>query len=174
MPYRGSPPKSEADRVNRIPKKYDKTTVKDDEGEILRGIDLPATAPQGVKWCEQTKIWWEHWRRSPQAKLMGTTDWDFMLDCAVLHNDIWRPRQVRGGKLDEGLSPTAKANYMAELRQRVAKFGATWEDRAKLQIEIETPQTEEAKEKAIESAAKATVYDVERLTKKAAEVKEKQ
>lgn len=171
IPYRGLPPKDEESRVNRIPKRFDKTTINQDEEEVLRGIDLPETAPKDIPWCEQTRIWWDNWRKSPQAKLMGVTDWDFLLDTAVLHNDYWRPARMVNGKLDDAtLSPTAKSNYLAEIRQRVAKFGATWEDRAKLQIQIETPLTEEEKEKAITEAAKKAVYSVEALNKKAAEI----
>jgi hypothetical protein len=104
---------------------------------------------------------------------MGITDWDFHLDTAVLHNDYWRPAAVRNGKLDSAeLSPTAKSNYLAEIRQRVAKFGATWEDRAKLQLQIEVPQTEEVDDKKIEEDAKAAVSYAERLIKKAAKLQE--
>ncbi len=171
MVYNGRPPKPEGERINRMPPRFETTRIEQDAEEVLRGPDLPPTAPRGVGWCEQTRLWWDNWRKSPQAKLMGVTDWDFHLDTAVLHNDYWRPPMVRNGKLDSAeLSPTAKSNYLAEIRQRVAKFGATWEDRAKLRLEIETPLSEEENERAINSAAKKVVYDVTKLTKKAAEI----
>lgn len=168
--YKGTPPKDEDQRVNRIPKKFDKTTIVPDEEEVMRGYDLPELAPQGVAWCKQTQLWWRNWRVSPQAKLMTTTDWDFLLDAAVLHNNIWRPRTVDpSGKLYDGPSATSLANYQAELRQRVSKFGATWEDRQKLQLAIETPQSEEELDKRIAQEAKKVTNYAERLNKKVAE-----
>lgn len=171
MVYKGLPPKDEDARVNRIPKRFDKTIIDTDTEEVLRGIDLPNTAPQGVPWCEQTRKWWHNWRISPQSKLMTATDWDFLLDTAVMHNDIWRDRMMQNGKLFDGLSPTAKSNFEAEIRQRVAKFGATWEDRQKLQLAINSPLTEEEAEKRVEEQAKSAVDYAQRLAKAAAEMK---
>lgn len=102
---------------------------------------------------------------------MGPTDWEFLLEVAVLHNEYWMPPKVVDGEYKGGLSPTARANYAAEIRQRVAKFGATWEDRQKLQLAIETPQSEEELDKQIAQEAKKATNYAERLTKKAAEQK---
>jgi hypothetical protein len=170
--YKGLPPKDEDARVNRIPKKYDKTIINQDEEVTVRGIDLPELAPTGRPWCERTKDWWYTWRISPQAKLMGPTDWEFMLEIAVLHNEYWTPPKIVDGEYKGSLSPTARANYAAEMRQRVAKFGATWEDRQKLQLTIETPQSEEELDKRIAQEAKSITNYAERLNKKAAEQKE--
>src|SRR5678816_252766 len=177
MVYKGIPPKDEGDRVNRIPKRFDKTLIEADEEEVLRGIPLPPTAPQGVPWSVQTQAWWDNWRKSPQAKLMGPTDWDFLLDTAVMHNDIWReprinPHATQGqSKLWDGLSPTAKSQFAAEIRQRVAQFGATWADRQKLQLQIQTPASDEEAEKRLDRDAASAVDYAERLAKKAAEKK---
>jgi hypothetical protein len=86
-----------------------------DDGE-LRGPDLPAE----IKWPEATRRWWDTWRRSPQAQTFTATDWTFLLDTAVLHSEFWL-----GDK-----------SVAAELRLRVAKFGATPEDRARLRLNI--------------------------------------
>jgi hypothetical protein len=54
---------------------------------------------------------------------MTDTDWDFLLDTALLHARYW-----------EGDEKVA-----AELRLRVAKFGATPEDRARLRMSVGEP-----------------------------------
>lgn len=83
----------------------------------LRGDDLPA----GVAWHAQTRIWWDNWRRSAQAAEFTPTDWDFLLDTALLHTQYW------DGDTSVG----------AELRLRLSKVGATAEDRKRLNIKIE-------------------------------------
>lgn len=90
----------------------------------LRGPDLP----DGFDWPAQTATWWENWRRSPQAQQMTATDWDFMLDTARLHAEMWLG--------DSKVAP--------ELRLRVAKFGATLEDRARLKMAIVEPKAKPA------------------------------
>lgn len=59
------------------------------------------------------------WGSSPQSAEFGPTDWSFLMETALLHADVW------SGNLDR----------LAELRIRVAKFGATPEDRARLKIQ---------------------------------------
>jgi hypothetical protein len=157
--YKGLPPKDEDQRVNRIPKRFDKTIIDSDEVPTLRGIDLPEIP--GVTWCDQTREWWRIWRTSPQAKLMGDTDWQYMIECAIAHNEIFKVK-------NRPIAGTTLVGLLAELRQRVAKFGATWEDRAKLQLQINIPQTEDEAEKRIEGEATAAVDYAERLLKKAA------
>jgi hypothetical protein len=90
------------------------TVVADDE---LRGPDLP-----DLDWPAQTRTWWETWRASAQAVKFTPTDWDFLLDTALLHAELWR----------------GNGAVAAELRLRVAKFGATPEDRARLHIQVES------------------------------------
>jgi len=64
--------------------------------------------------------WWQHWRESPQAQTWLATDWSCLLDTALLHADFWLgDRSVEAG-----------------LRLRVAKFGATPEDRLRLRIAV--------------------------------------
>jgi hypothetical protein len=89
-------------------------------GEPTRGPDLP----DSMTWPEQTRHWWETWRTSPQSQVMLATDWDFLLDTAILHARFWT-----------GESTTVAA----ELRLRVAKFGATPEDRARLRMQVGEP-----------------------------------
>lgn len=74
--------------------------------------------PAEIEWHPQTHRWWAMWGESEQAKAFTATDWDFLLDTARLHTMYWNGAVAVG----------------AELRLRVAKFGATPEDRARLRI----------------------------------------
>jgi hypothetical protein len=83
---------------------------------VLRGPDLPA----GYPWHSQTFRWWDTWRKSAQAVTFTDTDWDFLIDTALLHSSYWNGDNVG-----------------AELRLRVAKFGATPEDRMRLRLQVD-------------------------------------
>lgn len=79
------------------------------------------------EWNPQTVRWWTNWRMSPQATRMLTgPDWDYMLDTALMHHQMWES----GGKNSE---------RAAEIRLRVAAFGATPADRLRLKLEIDVP-----------------------------------
>lgn len=69
-------------------------------------------------WPAQTKAWWKMWGDSPLSADFTETDWSFLMDTAILHAAFWR----------------GDVKAAAELRLRVAKFGATPEDRARLRI----------------------------------------
>lgn len=163
MPYNGPGPKPEEERINRVPKRYAKVVITKDAEETLLGPELPDGSPFGDPWCTRTLEWWDVWRKAPQAKLMGTTDWETMLEAAIIHNELWRPRSGRQ------LATTAVANYLSELRRRVGAFGATWEDRQKLQLTIESPHTNEEGERRLKKEATAAVNYAERLLKYAAD-----
>jgi len=76
-----------------------------------------------VEWHPATKKWWNAWRSSPQATRMLTEpDWQFLLDTALMHHQMWQ-----NGRWD----------FASEVRLRVAKFGATPEDRLRLHLEID-------------------------------------
>lgn len=81
-------------------------------------------------WPDQTRDWWTMWRESPLAKEFTMNDWSELLDTALLHAALWN------GDL----------SVSNELRLRVAKFGATPEDRARLRIQFANAGTAEAKE----------------------------
>lgn len=166
MVYRGLPPKNEEDRVNRVPKRFEKTIIEPDDEVVLRGFELPDIV--GIRWCKQTREWWDTWRKAPQAKLMGETDWQFMVECAIAHNEIFRTRSPK----EPRLAGTTLVGLLAELRQRVSKFGATWEDRQKLQLAINVPQSKDEAEARVRQDAKSAVNYAEMLAKAASEVKE--
>lgn len=108
------------------------TKVIPDGSEL--GFDLPDLEPDESgprRWPAMTRRWWSRWRKSPQAQTFTETDWDFLLETALIH------RAFAMGDLKQA----------AELRLRVAKFGATPEDRMRLRLQIsapESPKTEPA------------------------------
>mgnify|MGYP001559543669 CR=1 FL=1 len=132
MAGQGPAPKDPAKRRRRNVDPIPTTKVVDDG--ILRGPELPEDALPGEEWHSRTQAWWTTWRRSPQAAAFTATDWDFLLDTALMHHTMW----AKG-----------RWEFAAELRLRSAKFGATPEDRARLRLQIETP---ESKAKAAEEA----------------------
>lgn len=129
MPGRGPAPKDPTKRRRRNADPVPTTAVAAD-GQI-RGPELP----EGMDWPPSTCRWWATWRSSPQAQTLTATDWDFLLDTALLHARFWNgDLQVAG-----------------ELRLRVAKFGATPEDRARLRMQIDAPGASAAPKKAATS-----------------------
>lgn len=80
-------------------------------------------------WPAVTQEFWSVWRESPLSEEFTAADWSFLLDTALIHARFWR------GDLRLG----------AELRLRVAKFGATPEDRLRLRIQFETADEAESR-----------------------------
>ncbi len=92
---------------------------------MVRGVDLPeGVLPDEESWHPRTVMWWETWRRSPQAQTFTATDWDFLVDTALMHHVMW----TKG-----------RWEFASELRLRAAKFGATPEDRMRLRMEVLPP-----------------------------------
>ena len=79
--------------------------------------DLPA-----LDWPERTLQWWAMWGESPLSAEFTSTDWSELMDTALLHAAYW----------------SGDLKVAGELRLRVAKFGATPEDRARLRIQFAT------------------------------------
>lgn len=121
MSGHGPPPKVQRQGLNATAKRAG--LVVDDK---LRGIELPPNVlPDDAQWHPMTVEWWNGWRRSPQAATMLTgPDWTFLLDTALMHHIMW----AKG-----------RWEFAAEIRLRVAKFGATPEDRLRLKFEIQPP-----------------------------------
>jgi hypothetical protein len=117
MAGRGPAPKKVVRRTN--PRPESTVLVADD---TLRGPDLPDVrfGEDRDPWPAQTLAWWATWRRSPQSQTFTDTDWSFLVDTAIMHAEFWR----------------GDRRQAAELRLRVAKFGATPEDRARLHLEV--------------------------------------
>lgn len=127
MAGRGPAPKKghqrERDTARRTATQFE--MVEDDE---VRGPDLPG----GIDWPVVTLTWWNTWRNSSQAASFTETDWDFLVDTALLHARFWKGDEKVAG----------------ELRLRVAKFGATPEDRARLRMQVGEPGEQRAGVKA--------------------------
>lgn len=94
---------------------------------VRRGPDLPELLGE-FDWHPATVRWWETWRLSPQSQTFTQTDWDFLLDTALLHTLYWH----------------GDPKVASELRLRVAKVGATLEDRMRLRVEAVGPDPDHA------------------------------
>ncbi|MFB7672936.1 hypothetical protein ACFC26_16160 [Kitasatospora purpeofusca] len=90
-------------------------------------------------WPERTREWWEMWKASPQAEHFSSTDWEFLLDTALIHAKVW----------------TGDLSAAPELRLRVAKFGATMEDRARLRMQFAAADEADAKRPEAGAGARA-------------------
>ncbi|MFJ3248310.1 hypothetical protein [Streptomyces sp. NPDC086782] len=71
-----------------------------------------------------TRLMWDEWRSSPQAQTFLGSDWTFLIDTALMHHTMW----AKG-----------RWEFASEVRLRVAKFGATPEDRARLKLKVDDP-----------------------------------
>lgn len=120
MPGRGPRPKDPSERAR---------TNSDPLGTIsmnLKAAPQPKL-PQPPRWMKggwpaATRRWWATWGAAAQAELFTATDWDYLLDTALIHAQVWQ----------------GDAKLAGELRLRVAKFGATAEDRARLRYVAES------------------------------------
>jgi hypothetical protein len=112
--------------------KHDSITLERRTDDVLIGPDLSWT----IDWHPKTRAWWDAWRRSPQALMFEETDWEELESAALIHHHIWNNPKISVAQLSAGL---------AELRQRVAKFGATYEDRLKLRMKFADASIKEDK-----------------------------
>ena len=124
MAGRGAPPKATLTRPNDQARRDAQVTKVASDGAV-RGPELP-----DGDWHPRTVAWWQTWRTSPMSQTFTDTDWDTLLDTALLHTQMWN----------------GNMSVAAELRLRTAKWGATVEDRMrlKLQVESEAAQAKEA------------------------------
>ena len=88
------------------------------EFDVQIEVDGEMTSQRFV-WPESTRRWWSTWGAEPMAQDFTATDWDFLLDTALIHAKVWGAGDLK---------------LLNELRLRVAKMGATGEDRARLRI----------------------------------------
>lgn len=136
MAGRGPAPKPNHRRARRKANEEPATILRFEEAEQPELRVLPG----GEEWCEATRLWWDMWANSPQAEHFGSTDWDFLMDTALIHNDVW-------GFLN--------LDRLPELRLRVAKFGATPEDRARLRMQFAEADEADAKRPTAEATARS-------------------
>lgn len=126
MPGHGPPPKPPDQRARRNKDPIPLRVV-----EQLERIAQPLL-PADMDWHVQTISWWHTWRESPLSDDFTTTDWQYLLETAVLQNRFWN----------------GDMSVASELRLRASKFGATPEDRARLRIQVVTASKVEAEEEA--------------------------
>lgn len=101
--------------------------------------------PGEIEWHPRTREWWAMWKRSPQADVMIESDWYFLLDTALMHDAMWSKGQW---------------TLAAEVRLRVAKFGATPEDRARLRLVFADADEKDAKRPPAQAAARERYGDL--------------
>lgn len=126
----GPAPKDPSTRARRNADPIKKTELRFVKGKQPKLPDRFDEEGIPRSWPAQTVAWWKMWRESSLADQLTDTDWLFLLDTALIHAAFW------DGDLKQA----------AELRQRVAKYGATPEDRARLRISYAT--ADEADDKA--------------------------
>ena len=91
----------------------------------LHGMALPeGVLPDDESWHPQTLALWKSLRESPLLANEPELGWQFLIDTALMHHTMW----TKG-----------RWEFASEVRLRVAKFGATPEDRMRLKVKIETP-----------------------------------
>jgi hypothetical protein len=113
MPGRGLPPKDPSRRARRNKDPHPTRVVQ------ARAASQP-DLPDHHDWHAETAKWWAMWGESPLAASFTAEDWSFLLETAVVHSLFW----------------FGDSKAAAELRLRVAKFGATPEDRLRLRIQF--------------------------------------
>lgn len=126
---KGPPPKDPSRRARRNVDPVPTTVVAFRPAEQP---NLPDAMPGGGRWPVRTREWWAQWGESPLAGEFCAVDWSELLDTAVIHGAFW----------------TGDLRQAAELRRRVARFGVTPEDRARLRIRFGEPAPEPAADRA--------------------------
>lgn len=133
MAGRGAPPK---DPSRRARSNSDPVPLRVITAIVLEQPELPPLylpdidgKLRRIKWPARTAQWWQMWADSPLSAQFTSTDWSELMDTARLHALFWM----------------GETKVAPELRLRVAKFGATPEDRARLRITF--AQADEAESK---------------------------
>lgn len=145
---------------------------------VVRGPELPLGLP-GIKWCTQTIRWWENWRNSAQAMIFVETDWDFLLDTALLYNMLWSPRREAVTRKDGSIrrqvvpiSDTAAKTLAGEIRMRCDLLGGTPVSRQKQGMKIKTVIDEATAEARVKKDVEEVFDYLEDLKRHAAEHKD--
>ena len=126
------------------------------------GVVRGPTLPTGYPWCKATKKWWNKFRRSPQAMICAPSDWQFMIDTALIYDRIWRD--------PENIPATQLATLMSELRRRTAVYGFTSDDRMHRRMNLKTDQSEQAKEATVKADAEEVVDYFTKLTQEVSHI----
>jgi len=138
MAGRGPAPKAERSRPNDTARRQAEFTKVTDDGQV-RGPDLPDFA-----WHDRTVAWYETWRRSPMASTFIDADWDFLIDTAMLHTEMWN----------------GSPGLAAEIRLRVGKLAGTPEDRLRLRMQVDTEAKEASAPLAMNNDRRARLVSI--------------
>ncbi|WKW84792.1 terminase small subunit [Gordonia phage Jamzy] len=138
MAGRGAAPKDPSAMANASRAKAEKAKIRTVESEPCDAPELPDLMPDGTLWPEHTKLWWEHWTADPLTADYRMGDWLDLLDCAAIHGRLWQ----------------GDFKAASELRLRMARHGATREDRARLRIVF--AQADQADTKASQAKARGS------------------
>ena len=135
---RGPAPKSERSRPNDTARRQAEFTKVSEDG-VVRGPHLP-----DFDWHARTVEWYATWQRSPMAQTFIAADWDFLIDTAMLHTEMWNG--------NPGLA--------AEIRLRVGKLAGTPEDRLRLRMQVETEAKQAAAPRAMSDDRRARLVAI--------------
>jgi hypothetical protein len=142
MAGRGPAPKAVRSRSNDTARREAEVTEVEADGELY-GPELPeGVLPDGASWHPRTVALWDSLRSLPLLKNELDLGWEFLLDTALMHHTMWSK---------------GRWEFASEVRLRLAKFGATPEDRMRLKIKVTTP-TDETKRPA--QAGPGSVSDI--------------
>ena len=129
MAGRGPRPKDHSEHANPARARREAARMRVVVDETAPPPKLPRLMPDGDTWPAQTLKWWRVWINSPLTADYRESDWLDLLDCAVVHGRLWR----------------GEMKAASELRLRMARHGATREDRARLRITFATAEQAEKK-----------------------------
>ena len=138
MAGRGPAPKSERSRPNDTARRQAEFTKVSEDG-VVRGPDLP-----DFDWHARTVEWYATWQRSPMAQTFIAADWDFLIDTAMLHTEMWN----------------GSPGLAAEIRLRVGKLAGTPEDRLRLRMQVETEAKQAAAPRAMSDDRRARLVAI--------------
>lgn len=142
MAGRGPAPKEVRSRKRATTAREAEMTELEADGELY-GPELPeGVLPDGADWHPRTVALWDSLRSLPLLKNELDLGWEFLLDTALMHHTMWSK---------------GRWEFASEVRLRLAKFGATPEDRMRLKIKVSTP-VDEAKRPA--PASGGSVSDI--------------
>ena len=127
---RGGAGPKDPDQVSNATRSRDRTNaMRVVQSKTAPAPELPDYMHNGDDWPEQTLKWWEVWSNSPLTEDYRAEDWQDLIDCAAIHGRFW----------------SGEMKAASELRLRMARHGATREDRARLRIVFATAEQIEKK-----------------------------
>lgn len=112
--------------------------AKFNSGELVwDGVERGPELPDDRHWCDRTKEWWHGWRTSAQATRFDWSDWEYMLEVALLHNQLWGSDELKPGEY---------ARLKTEIRVSLQTYGYTDGDRQRMRMTIKYPEDDNVAE----------------------------